>query len=416
MEQSPAGHEISVVFGNASGIIARGREIEDLGAQMIGAAGVLRAIADDGVAQAGLSIEKIKEVIGEIDEELKLAGERYTPSGSALVDYGTVLDRVQDQMRLIVPRCQSAWDDYASARGGHDSVNHPLPSGYPGPAPGATSAPGPTPEQLEHQQEIATARGRMEDAYDDFIAEAARYDTQFETWEAAFDAASSGIGEATSGGIEDGFWDDVDGVVDGVLVVLQWAGIVLAVLAFVVGGPLIAALGAIAAIAVLALTIYQKARGDAEWWELGIAIVGVIPFGSLAKFSGGFKPGALGFLDDMVGGLGTSAGRSTVVAAVRDFPDLFTAAGGGFRGFTSAARGSSTFDDIAARLAGMGSNAQLTDAMGRGGWGATGAVAGHYGWIVNSPGAIALTTYDWVSGFGDDQQVETWERQLAATP
>ncbi|MFC5789488.1 hypothetical protein EDM22_17530 [Agromyces tardus] len=410
MEHSPAGHEISVVFGNAGGIIERGREIESLGAQMIGAAGVLRAIADGGVAQQGLSIEKITEVIGEIDEELKLAGERYAPSGSALVAYGSVLDRVQDAMRLIVPRCQDAWDDYVAARGGFESVDHARPSG----SPGAESAPGPTPEQLEHQQEIAAARGRMEDAYDDFVTEAARYDTEYESWEAAFEAASDGIREATSGGIEDGFWDDVDGIVADVLVVLQWAGIVLAVLAFVIGGPIIAALGAIAALAVLALTIYQKSRGDAGWLELGLAIVGVTPFGSLAKFSGGFKPGALGFLDDMVGGLGTSAGRVTVRAAIREFPDAFAAAGGGFRGFTGAMRGSAAFDDVVARIMGMGDNAQLTEAMGRGGWGIAGTVLGHHGWVVNSPAAVVMTTYDWVSGFGDDQQVETWERQLAA--
>ena len=282
MEPSPAGHEICVVFGNARGIIDRGRQIEDLGGQMIGAAGVLRAIADNGVAQKGLSIDKIKEVIGEIDEELKLAGERYAPSGSALVTYGNVLDRVQDQMRLIVPRCQSAWDDYEDARSAYRGVNHPLPTDHQAPAP---ETQGPSQAELDHQQDIGDARRRMNDAYDDFIAEAGRFDGQYETWENAFDAAANGIDEATSGGIKDGFWDNVDGAVDLALTILTWAGVFFAVLAFVIGGPIIALIGAAIAIASLALTIYQVTRGDAGGWDLALAIVGVIPFGSLAKFS-----------------------------------------------------------------------------------------------------------------------------------
>jgi hypothetical protein len=409
MEQSPGGHDITVVFGNADGIRSRGEQVESLGDQMIGAAGVLRAIVDNGVPQKGLSIDKIKEVIGEIDEELKLAGERYMPSGTALVVYARALADIQGEMRLIVPRCQGVWDDYETARGTFGTVEGSAPPASSEPQTG----PGPSPAE-EHQQDVIEARGRMEDAYDDFLAEARLYDTQYETWETAFDTATSSIREATSGGIEDGFWDDVDGVVAGVLVVLQWAGIVLAVLALVIGGPIIAALGAIVAIAALALTIYQKARGDAGWLELGLAIVGVIPFGKIATFSGGFRSGALGMLDGMVGGLGTSAGRTAFTTAIREFPDAFTAGAGGFSAFTRAMGGGNSWGDIGARLMGMGDNAEITDAMSRGGWGAAGIVSGHYGWVVNAPWAAGSTIYDWGSGLADDAQVESWEQQLAA--
>ncbi|MBM7505722.1 hypothetical protein ACFPER_01300 [Agromyces aurantiacus] len=413
MDRSPAGHEISVVTGNASSIKARGREVEELGDQMVGAAGVLRAIADGGVPQHGLSIEKIKEVIGEIDEELKLAGQRYRPSGSALVGYADALAEVQEQMRLIVPRCREAWDDYLAAQAAFQRLDDPL-SGPVVPTAGVDG--GPSPEQEAHEREVTLARGRADDAYDDFVAEARAFDTQYETWEQAFETAADGLREATDGGISDGFWDDVDGVVAGVLVVLQWAGIVLAVLAFVIGGPIIAALGAIVAVTTLLLTIYQKSRGDAGWLELGVAIVGVIPFGSIAKFAGGFKPGMTGFLDDMVGGLGTAAGRSTISNAITRFPDVYATSrvfqASPFTSFTAAMRGGHSTADMAARLMGIGFGDE-SERLLSSGWGAAGHVLGHYGWVVNSPVAAGMGIADAIGDlFTDD--VETWEAQLAA--
>jgi hypothetical protein len=416
MDPSPEGNEITVVTGNPDGIVNRGEQIESLGDQMIGAAGVLRKIADNGVPQKGLSIEKIKEVIGEIDEELKLAGERYKPTGTALIAYGNTLESVQTEMKRIVPRCQDKWDAYASSRSAFNDVNHPLPSDHAGPAPDASTPPGPTQAESDHQSAINTARGAMEDDYDDFVDEARLFDNEYDTWKTAFDLATDNIGEATDGGIEDGFWDDVDGIVDGILVVLQWAGIVLAVLAFVIGGPIIAALGAIVAIAALVLTLYKAGRGNSSPLEVGLAIVGVIPFGSLAKFSSGFKPGTMGFLDDMVGGLGTSAGRANFSISVRNLPDVFstsrTFGNGIFTSGADAFRGAAGADNLAARLMGMGNAADSSSAMSSG-WGAAAHVFGHYGWIVNSPYTAATSIYGAIDGaFGGP--VDDWQAQLAS--
>ena len=412
MEQSPGGHDIEVVFGNPGGIKARGEQVESLGDQMIGAAGVLRAIADNGVPQKGLSIEKIKEVIGEIDEELKLAGQRYKPSGTALVDYARALEDVQGEMRLIVPRCRTAWDDYETARHSFGSVEGDRPPASDEPHTG----PGPSPAE-EHQQDVAAARGRMEDAYDEFIAEARQFDTQYQTWEAAFDAATEGIRGATDGGIKDGFWDNVDGIVDGILVVLQWAGIVLAVLAFIVGGPIIAALGAIVAVATLLLTAYAFGRGDKNGWDLALAIVGVIPFGKLAAFSGGGRAGATAMLEGFTGGLGTAAGRATLGTALRELPTGLAdawRAGLSVPGIASAFKGSSAFDDVANRIMGMGDAAEGTAAATTG-WGAAGLVTGHYGWVLNTPFATGSAIWDFVSGKVEDATVSDWADQLATS-
>ncbi|MET0976622.1 MAG: hypothetical protein ABWX82_13245 [Leifsonia sp.] len=422
MDPSPDGNDIAVVFGNADGIIARGQQIENLGGQMTGAAGVLKAIADNGVPEKGLSIDKIKEVVGEIHEELALAGKRYTPTGTALIAYGKALGTVQGEMSTIVPSCQEKWDAYVAARGHFDNVNVPMPTPAPGPAPvPAGSAPpapsGPTPEELAHQSSINTAHSQMEAALQDFLDEARLFDNSFDSWESAFEAAADSIGTATDGGIQDGFWDNVDGFVDGVLKVLQVAGIILAVLAFIVGGPIIAALGAIVAIATLALTIYKASRGHSSPLELTLAIIGVIPFGSLAKFAGGFKPGAGAFLNEMVGGLGTAAGRSEIFTAVGNFSGAFSTArtfgAGAFTSTVSAFHGSAAIDDIAARIAGMGMASDAAAAMSSGGWGVAGQVLGHYGWVVNSPGQIVLAGIDYASEATDDADVDSWQQQLA---
>jgi len=50
------GHRVEVLEGNAQGVIDRGKEIEDLGEQMSGAADVLREIGDGASEERGRSI------------------------------------------------------------------------------------------------------------------------------------------------------------------------------------------------------------------------------------------------------------------------------------------------------------------------------------------------------------------------
>ncbi|RAZ33085.1 hypothetical protein [Microbacterium arborescens] len=411
MAPSPRGREISVVTGDAAAVVRRGGEIEDLGAQMIGAAGVLEAIADGADGQRGLSIEKIREVVGEIHEELRLAGERYEPTGAAVREYGESLSDVQQSMRPIVERCQAAWDAYVRAQQNYDETAGSAPL-FPSPTP---DDPGPSAAELAHERDVAQALTAQTNAHAEFVAEAETYDSAYDTWESAFELAASRIGTATSGGIQDSGWDDFDGFVEGALVVLQWVGIALAVAAFVIGGPIIAALGAIVALVTLGLTLYKAGRGNSDPFEIAVAVIGVIPFGSLAKFAGGARSGFTAVGSDLIGGLGTTAGRTDFALAFSRFGDTFSTArtfgAGGWTSFTTAMRGSSAMDDVAARLMGHGFAANANDALSTGGWGVVGTVAGHYGWIANTPGQIALATYDVISEASSP--VDTWEAELA---
>jgi hypothetical protein len=226
-----------------------------------------------------------------VHEELKRAGDMYRPTGPVVRAYGEALAEVKPRLDRRADAADEAWGDFARTPGFLDGER---------PAWNAPEADSP---EAEAQADADRAK---QAAYDAWLEEANAFDAEYDTWEAAFERAASNVGEVLDGAIEDGFWDKVDGFVAGTLEVLKWVGLALAIAAIIVGGPLIAALSAIVAIATLALTIYQKARGDTGWKEVILATIGVIPFGSLGKV------GTAKFADDALGGLLTGAGRSAI--------------------------------------------------------------------------------------------------------
>lgn len=423
---SPKGRSIEVVTGNPGDIDARGAAIKALGQHMLTSADTLEGLATGADCQAGESIEKLRESVGEVYLELRLAGKRYKPSGEALIAYARALDDVKTRMNVTVPGCVSAWNIYqtkqaASAQKDQTahSVRNRLELDYLGPDFLNNR------DQLEAAAEAAEAAAGAaaavaSEAHNDFISLANTFDGQYDDWSVAFDTAASALEDATDGGVSDGPGDYFNRALDIALVVLQYAGMVLAVLAFVVGGPILVALAAIVAIVTLVVTIVAMARKRADGVDLAFAIIGVIPFGSLAKFGGGFKAGALGMLDDMVGGLGTAAGRGAFKTAVVNFKSTFETArvfGQGWAGAGGTAlRGSSTMDDLAARIGGFADARELA-AAGTNDWSIAGQVFGHWGWMVNTPISIvhssSLAISDLIGGVRDGLSIDGWERQFA---
>lgn len=330
MEHSPRGRAIEPLTGDASPIISRGNAITDLGERMITSAALLKTIADGASGQKGLAVDKLQEVVGDCYEELDLAGQRYKPTGPVLVTYGHALSDLQPKISSAVSNCETDWETYLSQRGAASSAK----PGFR--LPDLTE---PSDEVKQARQDAdddyADAQGAADAAYEAWKTEAEAFDTHYDTWEDAFDKAAGDIGDATDGGISDSKWDDLDGFVAGALEVLKWVGLALAVLAIIIGGPFIAALAAIVAIATLLLTIYSFARGNSSGVDLAFAIIGVIPFGSMGKLFSGNK---MGFLDDMAGGLGSTAGRADIVA------DLGSLRGGFMAGFGQSG-------NVASRLA-----------------------------------------------------------------
>lgn len=337
MDQSPKGRDIEKLTGDGAAIIARGKQITTLGDQMISAAALLKKLADGATGQKGLAVDKLQDKVGESYDELKKAGERYQPTGPVLVAYGEAVSSAKPSIAAAVSNCEDLWATYQAKLGAADDADPGMR------LPDLTATDAEKTQRAKEDAAFADAKAAATTAYNNWKEEAEVFDSRYDTWEDAFEKAADGVGKATEGNISDGFWDNMDGFVAGVLKVLSIVGIILAIVAIVIGGPILAALVAIVAVATLALTIYQKVRGDASWGDLALAVVGVIPIGKLGVlFKGGSTFSSLGALAkgsplNVAASMRTvSGGMRAVFAGGRSG---FRRAGGGFAGVKRGAMG-----------------------------------------------------------------------------
>lgn len=314
MEQSPKHRDIHVLEGEAMDIYERGSDIVHLGVKMTLAASTMELLVDNGAEQEGQWVDKLTEASKEVYEELDRAGSHYMRVGPYVRDYGSALSTAQSKMRGVVPECERLWIVYETkVQAYQDALAAPIPY------PTGEDADDPTARgeaETAKQTAVGTAKQAMDDAYTAWKDEADDYDAAYDTWWEEFEAACSGIETANDKGLEDSWLDDLDGLVEFVQTVLSVAGLVLAALALIVGGPIVGLLALIVGVVALGLTIYQFARGDANGWDLGFAIVGVLPIGSLGDFaSGGFKTGMKSWVG-MSGGMsfGDDAARWSLSA------------------------------------------------------------------------------------------------------
>jgi hypothetical protein len=411
MVDSPKGRRIEWIEGNADDIVSRGREIENLGLQMQTSAGVLRQIADGATGMKGLSVDKIREVTGDVYEQLQLAGERYAPTGDALKDYGTTLSEVQTGLHAIIEACETSWAKYQTKQG--DAFDLKFPVGF-------TPPPATPAEETAAQDKVDEADAAVTSAKETFDDHGDDFDKKYDTWETAFDLAVNRIGNATDGGISDSWKDDMNGMIEIVLSVLSWVGIALAILCIVVGGPIFAALAAIVAIVSLIGTIILFAQGKKSGWDLAWAIVGVIPFGKLTQV---LKPGgAVGALKAVVAfDEFAELGGAFKAGWTAGAPSLVAKFGAGGSGLWTKIGSGVTFgtDDMLAPM--FGAN-KMSDLLGSGphAVGGTESVVAHIlDWnmktvllpIVGSDGIQS----DLTANTPSDNQSDTWSQQLAGS-
>lgn len=295
MEDSPRGHCIAKISGDAAAIEARGRQMENLGMQMRESASILEKIKN-GTEGQGFSVDKIKDSVGELHVDLGRAGERYEPSGLVIRVYGEALDSVQVPVNTIVDECERLWGLYVNASGAVDD---------------ASSASIPTDETPEQKIERESAADELasskDSAYQAWLEEATKYDDKYDTWDEAYETAVAGLQDVNEDGVTDSWWDDQLPWIEVVLNILTVVGIILAAVCLFVAGPVLAVLAAIAAVLALVslvLTIVKVANGRGDWTDIAWAAVGVIPFGRIGSlFKGGQKAGPFikGFLGDMTG-------------------------------------------------------------------------------------------------------------------
>ena len=409
MPESPKGRDIDRIADTGSTIVARGRQIESLGERMLRAADTLKLMVD-GQVGSGLSLDAVREQGEEVHADLKKAGERYSPSGTALRLYGQVVAEVAPGMNRAAGDCESLWEAVRSRASDVDEAER-----TPEAADGGTDA---------RETATAAADSSLATAKEEWEEAARRFDGYYDTWDAAYDSALSGLRDANEDGVEDGFWDDVLPFVEGLVTVLEYVGIALVLAALIVGGPLIAALATIVAILTLLGTIVLFAKGRKDGKDLTMAIIGVIPFGKLGKLADLGSIGSAGSRFPRLSGFRNMMLAGDDVAALRThlgrIDDLARADWGSAGvGFDAATGGSRLIQRLISGAPYVRAQTQFTNGadmfFGRllgVGDSATNAGAWDLHWGYRQAQVTAYSVFDWasdqVSSFQQDRTVDSW--------
>jgi hypothetical protein len=272
---TPAGGNlIDKLRGDADDVTQRGQQIVDLGNDMADAWSLISRLASNGAEMEGQSIDKLRELCEKVSSDLSEASELYAAVGPHIRAYGGALATSQALIDPLVSKLQDLWEEYYQLSRDADTAEGAVPREPDEDADAdEQSAYDTASANADGKRGLATAKkGEWDDAAGD-------YDTAWDDWFDAFDLAAKNIKEGVSGKIEDSWKDDLRGALDFLANVLAVAGIVLAVLAIVIGGPIIAALAAIVAIATLVVALTRKiAFDDGSWWDVAFGVLGVIPF------------------------------------------------------------------------------------------------------------------------------------------
>jgi len=279
------GRPVEVVEGNAGAIAKRGEQIHELGESMVTQARTLRDIENGSIVGEGYTMDKIREVIGEVHKDLDEAGRRYTPAGEVLTKYAEALETAQTNMTVIKSDCetslaalqaaQTAATQAAEALQRHETATAASP-----PAPEDASANAAVGGELASTASTAaTTLSNADSAHDINLH---RFDTEYDTWHTAYERAVSGLNDANKIG-EDSRWENVAGVLAVISEWVGWIGLAVAVLGLIIGGPIFALVAVVVGVIALGLTIAlmfdgRKGVGDLLW-----SVVGILPVGKLGK-------------------------------------------------------------------------------------------------------------------------------------
>ncbi|MHC2999888.1 hypothetical protein [Microbacterium sp. HJ5] len=342
-------HRVHVIEGDAQGIIDRGREISRLGRQMIGAAGVLSAIADGATEEKGRSIERIKDEVGDAHEELALAGERYKPTGTAMTAYGQSLSGVQAKLRPLVLEIEEAKRQLvakmSAASEAQDAAEES--ADY---DPADSTAQGTHQADQWQAREAGIAAGNAQIYFDGLLED---FDTQWRIWDEAYDTALGAIEDATEGNVSDSWTDNIADIVQIVVDVVTVIGIIVTIAALIIGGPILALIAVALAVVILLGTLILYDAGRATKGDLAWAIVGVLPFGRLGSlFKAGSRLQALKFFAGPVFEIGDAIGDIRRLRGIR----LAVETMGSGHGLGNAARAG-----LASRIADTFSGLRLRD-------------------------------------------------------
>ncbi|MEU9348609.1 RHS repeat-associated core domain-containing protein [Streptomyces sp. NPDC048278] len=302
------------------------------------ALGLVKGMAgEDTLLQwAGKSAEVFKEQFKDVPKNLKKLKKSYELCGDALADYWPKLERAQALADKALAKAKEAQSDLSSAKSRLSSADSwvtratkeadkykddPTGSKSDADKPDEGKVRAATRDvqsaksaHTQAQSDVTTAQNALDAAKK--MAEDAR-----KMRDDAAGEAKRKIDEASDAGIPNRhWWQDVghwfEDNWDTIVTVCKVVVAVVGIIAMIIGGPILGAIVLVAALVVLADTLYKYSQGQASLWDVAFAALDCIPGGkgitSLGKLAKGLKEmknlrGGMKAMSLAVRGLGKNA-------------------------------------------------------------------------------------------------------------
>ncbi|MEU2338731.1 RHS repeat-associated core domain-containing protein [Streptomyces sp. NPDC013172] len=292
---------------------------------------------EDALLQwAGKSAEVFKEQFKDVPKNLKKLKKSYELCGDALADYWPKLERAQALADKALAKAKEAQSDLSSAKSRLSSADSWVTRAtkeadkYKDDPTGSKSD-GDKPDEGKVRaatRDVQSAKSAHTKAQSDATSAQNALDAAKKMAEDARkmrdDAAGEAkrkIDEASDAGIPNRhWWQDVghwfEDNWDTIVTVCKVVVAVVGIIAMIIGGPILGAIVLIAALVVLADTLYKYSKGQASLWDVAFAALDCIPGGkgitSLGKLAKGLKEmrnlrGGMKAMSLAVRGLGKNA-------------------------------------------------------------------------------------------------------------
>ncbi|WP_432081865.1 DUF6531 domain-containing protein [Streptomyces sp. WAC 04229] len=296
---------------------------------------LVKGMAGEGTLAewAGKSATVFKEEFSGVPKNLKKLEKSYGMCGDALADFWPKLERAQALADKALVKAREARQDLTSAQSKLSSADSwvtraskeadkykddPTGSKSDADKPDEAKVRAATRDaqhaktaQTNAQSAVDSAQGALDAAKK--MAEDARKMRE----DAARDAKNK-IDEASDAGIQNrSWWEDVGDWFsdnwDTIVAVCKVVVAVVGIVAMIIGGPILGAIVLIAALVVLADTLYKYSKGQASLWDVGLAALDCIPGMKGLTTLGGLAKGLKGGMAAMKGIKGGLKGMGLAV-------------------------------------------------------------------------------------------------------
>ncbi|MDT7843718.1 RHS repeat-associated core domain-containing protein [Streptomyces justiciae] len=259
---------------------------------------------------AGKSAEVFKDEFGDVPKNLKKLKKSYELCGDALTDFWPKLERAQALADRALAKGREAQSDLSSANSRLASADSwvtrankeadkykddPTGSKSGGDKPDEGKVRAATRDAQHAKSAQTSAQSDVSNAQSALAAAKKMAEDARKMREEAAHTAKTKIDEASDAGIQNrSWWEEVGDWFsdnwDNIVAVCKIVVAVVGVIAMIIGGPILGAIVLIAALVVLADTLYKYSKGQASLWDVGLAALDCIPgmkglttLGGLAK-------------------------------------------------------------------------------------------------------------------------------------